>query len=674
MAPKKRPAASVPIPEPDDDLYSKLVSCGSKTGLVEAIGALSKCGWLQPAVTDRCAERTVRSRLSDASKKHCDAVTPYGTVVQSMSLDSQALPSWNFAHPLAYLYYLSTISAQFGELMRRAITPGVPLRLILYVDEICPGNPLRPEKSRTLQAIYWAILDWPQSILQRTAAWPTFGTIRAKVVDKLAGGLPAVMKLVLQVFFATNGPSFDKGVQIVCGKENILATARFSGFLADEKALSQVADTKGAAGTKCCMDCNNVYNRVSNAAIHRVEGSVGIDCTDMSKLRRTSDNDFFACYDYLEVQRAILNDTQYDSVSQRLGIKVNQHGLMGCRALRNVVYKPVTHNIRDWMHTLVSNGVANVQCARLLHFMVKRLTFKLDPISAFVVAFVLPQRFGKTHPSWVSKKRLGKGWKSLTSFSGEMLSLLPILECFLVDVDDPESALHPHVVCFQLLCAIVGILGLGPDDCVPFVPQLTDLIAEHGALFVELYGEHVKPKFHHFRHLPETIDRLQKCVSCFVTERKHRLTKRMALFTFRHIDNTVIKSMVNKQCTQLAGDANLFNVRALARPRRVNFAGTEILQAKEALLPSGTIRKDDVVVLRSGEAARTISFWGVGDNVSVELQMYKRVSDTKWEVTHGDDMKKVVDVERVVDAVAYAELERGIIRVLLPARVKLALA
>jgi hypothetical protein len=255
-----------------------------------------------------------------------------------------------------------------------------------------------------------------------------------------------------------------------------------------------------------------------------------------------------------------------------------------------------------------------------------------------------------------------------------MLSLLPILECFLVDVDDPESALHPHVVCFQLLCAIVGILGLGPDDCVPFVPQLTDLIAEHGALFVELYGEHVKPKFHHFRHLPETIDRLQKCVSCFVTERKHRLTKRMALFTFRHIDNTVIKSMVNKQCTQLAGDANLFNVRALARPRRVNFAGTEILQAKEALLPSGTIRKDDVVVLRSGEAARTISFWGVGDNVSVELQMYKRVSDTKWEVTHGDDMKKVVDVERVVDAVAYAELERGIIRVLLPARVKLALA
>ena len=119
-----------------------------------------------------------------------------------MDMPIAKLPRWQYAHPLALLHYLSVIGPKFGELMYRCIVPGVPLRIILYIDEICPGNPLRPEKSRTLQAIYWAFLDWPQLLLQRTAAWPAFGAIRSTLVSEyLPGGVAALMKSILLLFF-----------------------------------------------------------------------------------------------------------------------------------------------------------------------------------------------------------------------------------------------------------------------------------------------------------------------------------------------------------------------------------------------------------------------------------------------------------------------------------------
>jgi hypothetical protein len=370
MGPKKRPAASSApalCPLDQTSLYSKLATAGtSKTGLVDAVSALKDAGWLHPSVVENCTTSTVTKRLKTASLCHCTAETPYGKVVQSMPLPLDKLPHWEYAHPLALLYYLSKLSGRFGDLMAKCNTPGVALGLIIYIDEICPGNPLRPEKSRTLHAIYWAIADWPQWLLQRTAAWPCFGTIRSKLVDEfLPGGVSALMRRIMEVFFAVSGPSFSKGVELVMhGRDNLLVTAKFCGFLADEKAHNQICNSKGASGTKCCINCNNVFNRVPHQSL--VDGVVCIKCTDMLKFRCNTDADVHAFYDHIAAaQLAGLSPDDYDSMTQMLGIKLNPHGLMASLPLRSV-YKPVTHCLRDWMHTLVSHGVANVQCARVI--------------------------------------------------------------------------------------------------------------------------------------------------------------------------------------------------------------------------------------------------------------------------------------------------------------------
>ena len=251
MPQMKRPAASSGDPQHDADLQRELLQCTTQTGLISAITALSKAGWLKDDVVQ--ANLITKRRLQNAKNTgHCNRTTPYGTVLQRMALPLPGLPHWEFIHPMALMHYLTTISTSFSSIMDSCLEPGLPLRLILYIDEVCPGNPLRPEKSRTLQAIYWCFADWPQWLLQRTAAWPTFATIRSTLVEKLPGKVAGLMARVLLIFFPETGHSFSRGVSIqVSMARQRIVTSVFAGFLCDEKAHNQVAGTKGASGLRC---------------------------------------------------------------------------------------------------------------------------------------------------------------------------------------------------------------------------------------------------------------------------------------------------------------------------------------------------------------------------------------------------------------------------------------
>lgn len=192
----KRPAASILN---DVAVQRALVQCGTKKGLVDCISALSQRGWLTDTTVHEHS-KTLHKKLALAEGDHASARTPYGPVVQQMQLPLESLPQWDYCHPMALVYYLCSISQAFAGIMMSCSVPTVAMRIIIYIDEICPGNPLRPEKSRTLQSIYWAFVDWPAWLLQRTAAWPVFGTIRSKLVEKLPGGVNGLMRRIVNVF------------------------------------------------------------------------------------------------------------------------------------------------------------------------------------------------------------------------------------------------------------------------------------------------------------------------------------------------------------------------------------------------------------------------------------------------------------------------------------------
>ena len=134
MSPKtlKRPARA---PEATNDTLRHLSQCGTRTGLSSALGYLAEAGWLCPKVM-KDATTGVRRKMSKAVADHAKASTPYGNVVQQMALPLAKLPLWDYVHPMALLYYLALISTAFGSMMEESVTLGVPMRVIIYIDDM----------------------------------------------------------------------------------------------------------------------------------------------------------------------------------------------------------------------------------------------------------------------------------------------------------------------------------------------------------------------------------------------------------------------------------------------------------------------------------------------------------------------------------------------------------
>ena len=98
--------------------------------------------------------------------------TPYGNLIQEMQLPSKRLPMWHYISPFALMAYLCFINPFFFDLIQSTVTSATrPLRIILYIDEVNPGNSLRPDKSRLSQAIYWTFAELPAWFPRRKDSW-----------------------------------------------------------------------------------------------------------------------------------------------------------------------------------------------------------------------------------------------------------------------------------------------------------------------------------------------------------------------------------------------------------------------------------------------------------------------------------------------------------------------
>ena len=383
-----------------------------------------------------------------------------------------------------------------------------------------------------------------------------------------------------------------------------------------------------------------------------------------------TDDSVYAMYDAIA---AAASDDDRQLMEQCFGLKYNVHGLMSDPHIRTI-YRPVSHTLRDWMHMTVSGGVANIQVAQVLNQLCKR-GISLDMVGDFIETFTLPHRLGKTSKTWVSRKRLGdKKRESLHSFAGIMLSVLPILTCFMEDVIGDADPLSDHKVCLQLLNQILGILSFGPEDTMTHIVLLRTLLQTWSQLYVNIHtGDLVKPKFHHFAiHVVDNAVCLGRMLSCFVTERKHRATKRAALHVFRSIDNTVVKDLLNRQCEGIIKEGeSLFARRYLHNPKVIVSGGTHVHYSKRAVLHCGSIRFNDIVWLASGELGKVICFWSTidGNAVVAQLAMYSRVvenDDTKWDIS--DAILRLSDTDRILDAVIWGRLSETVVRVIKPPR------
>jgi hypothetical protein len=402
-------------------------------------------------------------------------------------------------------------------------------------------------------------------------------------------------------------------------------------------------------GTKPCLTCWNVFGRVDASDI--ADGGVSIAHHRRADLKCYSNCQVFNMYDRI----AATDGDDLKHLQQCFGLKVNIHGIMADGHIRTF-YKPVDHMIRDPMHVLISNGVANVHIANLMRAL-RRFKKKgkwIEQWQSFLLTFTLPHKHGSVDKSWIARNRFGKKFAHLSSFAGLLLTLIPIVDCWLSQVVKPGHPLHDHAVCFKLLASIVGLCFLGPDDSVSHVEILEKMIEQYIALYVRVYPTAPTPKLHQLLHIPDNIRFLGKLLSCFVTERKHRAAKRASLFVFRGIDNTVISSMVSRQCDAVAGPSSLFDRTSLINPTNHTVGRICFKRAKSALLPCGVARAGDVVYLIDDRVGHLDLFWGSGDHICAKLEMYTNVGDRRWSTVHPTQL--FVHSDAIMDCVMYSRI------------------
>jgi len=80
----------------------------------------------------------------------------------------------------------------------------------------------------------------PDRFLCNTDTWFLGTTVRSKIIDAMPGKVSYLMSHVIRLFWAHAGHSWSRGVMLGHGNDSAMLTARFGGFLGDEKALKEI--------------------------------------------------------------------------------------------------------------------------------------------------------------------------------------------------------------------------------------------------------------------------------------------------------------------------------------------------------------------------------------------------------------------------------------------------
>ena len=626
-------------------------ACPNKTWLLNTLNVLQVAG----ALDLKTSNRALKSEVTRASENHSRVNTPYGRVVQTLDLGEDAcVRGWEYINPFAWLYYIGSLNSEFGALMRECLAPGAKMTIVVYIDEICPGNPLRPTTSRKFQAIYWFILEWPLWLLSRTAIWPCFGIFKSSNISKVTGGISGLLCNVLDVFFgAAAMRDFDIGVKIHA-ETMVTVKGQYGGTIADEKALKEVHDYKGAAGTTPCMSCPYLVNTTNQDLLPA--GAVALNSTALTN-EQYSDGDLWAKADNLKGLVAAGRSVKV--AEQAHGLKYNESGLLFREDMR-AIHKPSQHYIRDWMHILVSGGIANVELGLLLGEL-KRHHVPTSTVKEYAEEYILPKKYGRMPAGWLDHARVSEEYVS--SFASQLLTIMPVILAFFIDCVAPNGIMAEHIACFALLVDIMGLLSAGLEMTDALCDQLADLIRRHHEMYVRIYGGRgVKPKWRQLLHLPEQFRRLRKAISCFAAERKHRAAKRSAIFVFRHLEHTTLASMLQEQCEQIKDGHSLFQRSFLVQDAApMELPGVKLTRAVEAVLVCGHIHADDVVFTSDGGVARVQCFFQSAEKLSggqapiiAQCTQCKKIGGLVYRDTAAHTF---VDEDAIVDAVRYKRMD-----------------
>ena len=165
---------------------------------------------------------TSRSSLKRKRVKGLSQQTPVGPLFRQMaSFDvekGQALKV-TYVHPGAMLWTAVERCPQFRAFLHERaaeVAPSVacPWDIVLYCDEVSPGNQLQQSNDRKLQVVYWSLKQLGGVALAKEESWFLLLAARSLDVNRLRSGMSQLMRRALHVFVGEEGRCLRDGLPV----------------------------------------------------------------------------------------------------------------------------------------------------------------------------------------------------------------------------------------------------------------------------------------------------------------------------------------------------------------------------------------------------------------------------------------------------------------------------
>ena len=577
----------------------------------------------------------------------------FGSLIQHMYIPTLSNPDKKvkvpFISPSALLGFCAQ-QKEFGEFLIRRLqdvpsTFQTPWRIAVYCDEVTPGNNLKSKNFRKTQAVYWSYLGFGQRGLTAEALWFPLLVLRSQLCNDL-GGMSVVWKHALRLFFQEHDHRMGWFLETPHG--GITLYADLGVMIADEAALKQSVENKGASGVVFCMRCSNVVRHDLMDVDHNAV--VRSTCTDVSQFRLHTNQSTRDILLYLQSQEAISTKKRFSALETALGYNHRPDGLL----MDDIGFRIPECIMFDWFHIYLVHGICGNHCGCLLGTL-KDAGIAAEAISHFLESFRWPAQFAGANPKNILKAPRDSKCAPLKAAASEMLNFLPVMRLFLLLFVIPRATAEtlPACRCFLLLMQVMDLLQEISKGKPVSATSLQAAIRRHGDAFLEAHGsEHWVPKNHMSFHLPEFLRRHGTLISCWTHERKHKVLKRFATQsadTSRGWETSLLKDCLDVQLEAMQSEMPSTDVRLLdKRPATKGLqtflqdtlqAAPEVpcYQGRRAVHGGGfTCQPGDVVVyrLQGVDEVAQISFHAqVGDSSCITcINPWRHVHEHMYEV------------------------------------------
>ena len=302
--------------------------------------------------------------------KSCDLECPDGSTVKWWIPSLRGIISWNLENNMMFQGALTKCMAANRNLPA--------LTLLLYVDEVVPGNVISPDNRRKCHNYFATVQEFELSDLAHECNWLHVASLLSWRAIRITGGLSQATRVLLE--------------DAVCDPHGIVAGMMVGGdilkckfrIIADEKALKEVWGIMGASGIKPCgLFCTNLFAKGHRFASRA--GNTDICCSDMSLCSPTADEDLWDAHDELARLKPTLTKAAYGKMETNYGLHCIPCGMLSSLLLRQHV-KPSSGSRYDSMHCLFSNGTVQFELDHLLPALRQKVGINNGQLTAYCCA------------------------------------------------------------------------------------------------------------------------------------------------------------------------------------------------------------------------------------------------------------------------------------------------